>query len=352
MHAMTGSKNKVIHINETHTPAGIDILTRVRSFVELRVGYFNLLQRIRKKNPGAKIFYSHSDPKVQEYFLSRHPNIFPFSGEAVDLEFQPGEFQPWDLIQNIPNGIEEDLALSKEIHKWRPKFKTKHSKFEIVGKAKHIHIHPDSIVYPGVVIDTTSGPVIIDKDVTVTSFSFLEGPLYIGSGARIDNARITGGTVVGKMCRIGGEVENSIIQDYSNKHHEGFLGHSCVGSWVNLGALATTSDLKNNYGTVVIQSGEESVNTGTIKFGSILGDFAKIGIGVMLNTGTSVDVGSNLVDSRISGYIPPFTWLDPGKKYRWDRFLQDTKKIMARRSVEMTEDDERNLENIYSKFNP
>lgn len=94
----------------------------------------------------------------------------------------------------------------------------------------------------------------------------------------IDNARITGGCIIGHTCRIGGEVENSMIGNFSNKHHEGFLGHSFLGSWVNIGALATTSDLKNNYGFIRIKIGEEQINTETIKFGSIIGDFSKIGI--------------------------------------------------------------------------
>lgn len=344
------SKIKKILINESLNPPGLDILTRFKSFVELKVGYFNILERLIHKYPKAKFYYRNLDPEMNKFFHSRFPNILPDSNENYDLEIQSDNFQPWDLIQNVPKFLEEDLGYSKEIGKWKNKIKKRINRFDIVGKEKHLYIHPTAIVYPGVVIDTTQGPVIIDKEVKITSFSYIEGPVYIGPYSHIDNARITNGTAIGKNCRVGGEVGNSILQDYSNKHHEGFLGHSVIGSWVNMGALSTTSDLKNNYGTIEIQSGNQTVNTGTIKFGSIIGDFSKIGIGVMLNTGTTVDVGCNLVDSRISGYRAPFTWVSQDRKYRLDRFLQDIKKIMARRSVELKPETEELISSFYGKL--
>lgn len=347
---MEDSKILTFHIDETEVPAGLDILTRFRSFLDLRVGRNTIFAKVKKNYPQAKMYYSHSDPKFQEYFLAKNPNLLPYNGEEASLKIRADQFQPWDLLQAIPSSIEEDLLLSKTILKWRVKFKPKQHRFNLVGKDKNLYIHPTAVVYPGVVIDTTSGPVIIDKDVRITSFSFLEGPLYIGSNSSIDSARITGGTIIGKNCRVGGEIENSILQDYSNKHHEGFLGHSTIGSWVNLGALSTTSDLKNNYGIVPIRVGKVLYSTGSIKFGSIIGDLSKIGIGVMLNTGTTIDVGCSLVDSRISGYVPPFTWLSPDVRYKKDRFIQDTKKIMARRSVELDTADEENLSYTYNKL--
>ncbi|MCC5814719.1 MAG: glucose-1-phosphate thymidylyltransferase [Leptospira sp.] len=315
------------------------------------MGYSTLLERLVKKFPQAKIYYINENKEFLESFLERHSGILPHSEKNYDLEINSTDYQPWEMLQNIPTYLEEDLSLFGELSKWKSKLKPKLKRFELVGKDKHLYIHPSSQVYPGVVIDTTTGPVIIDKDVVITSFSFIQGPIYIGSESRIDNLRIGGGSVVGRNCRLGGEIENSIIQDYSNKHHEGFLGHSVLGSWVNMGALSTTSDLKNNYGTIEIQSGDNRVNTGTIKFGSIIGDFSKIGIGVMLNTGTTIDVGCNLVDSRITGYTPPFTWISAEKKYKLDRFLSDSKKIMARRSVNMSDLQEKLIMNYYGKLN-
>lgn len=149
------------------------------------------------------------------------------------------------------------------------KFKVKADRFHIYGKNKHLYIHPSSIIYPNVVFDVSSGPIIIDKNVKITSFSFLEGPLYIAEDAQIDNARITGASIIGQACRIGGEVGNSIFENFANKHHEGFVGHSHIGSWVNMGAMQTTSDLKNNYGIVKVKYQSKQISTDTIKFGSI-----------------------------------------------------------------------------------
>ncbi len=346
---MVDHRIKRILIDENDPIPGIEILTRFRSYVELRIGYFTHLQKLKKMYPSAKIFYKNKSKLIYDSFLTRYPNIFPEDGNSYDLYLNQDSFQPWDLIQNVPRLLEEDISYSKEIIKWKNKFKPKTQRFELVGKEKHLYIHPTTTIYPGVVMDTTSGPIIIDKNVSITSFTFLEGPLYIGSDSKIDNARITGGTIIGKSCRIGGEVENSIIQDFSNKHHEGFLGHSFIGSWVNLGALSTTSDLKNNYGMIQIESSSGSIATGSIKFGSIVGDFSKIGIGVMLNTGSVVDCGCNLVAQRISGYTPPFTWIEKGQNYRLDRFLQDTKKIMARRSIDLTMEAESLITEVYNQ---
>lgn len=346
---MSNQKIKRILIHDETGIPGIEVLTRFKSFIELRIGYFNSLQKLKKLYPSAKLYYKNSNSEFNQFFLKQHPFILPDDGMDYDFELKSSNFQPWDLIQNIPRFIDEDISLSKDISKWKNKFKPKSSNFDLVGKDKYLFLHPDAKIYPGVVLDTTSGPIVIDKNVKISPFSFLEGPLYIGADSQIDNAKIGGGSIIGRNCRIGGEIENSIIQDYSNKHHEGFLGHSFLGSWVNMGALSTTSDLKNNYGMIEITSQSGKVQTGTIKFGSIIADFSKVGIGVMLNTGTVVDIACNLVSNRITGYKYPFTWIDDGQNYRLDRFLQDTKKIMARRSIVLNMEEEALITSLYNR---
>ncbi|PJZ69777.1 glucose-1-phosphate thymidylyltransferase [Leptospira perolatii] len=325
-----------ILIDESETPAGLKALTRLRSFSEIRDGILTPLQRLKESYPDAKIFYKNSNDFFRNAFLERHPRVQPYESESeVDLVVKPEDHVPWKLLDSVARNIESDIELNRDLKKWMRKLQVKSGDFHIVGKSKHLHVHGSAKIYPGVVIDVSSGPVVIDKDVKITSFSFLEGPLYIGPGSQIDNARITGSTTIGHVCRIGGEVGDSVIQDFSNKHHEGFLGHSIVGSWVNLGALSTTSDLKNNYGVVKIHEDGIECNTGSIKFGSIIGDYSKIGIGVMLNTGTVIDIGCNVVSSRAEGYIPPFSWVN-GEPYILDLFLRDSRKIMARRNRELS----------------
>ena len=120
----------------------------------------------------------------------------------------------------------------------------------VVGPAERLVLAEDAAVEPFVTADTRQGPVLIDRGAVVQSFSRLEGPCYIGAGTQVCGAKVRAGTTLGPQCRIGGEVEASIVQGYSNKYHDGFLGHSYVGEWVNLAAGTQTSDLRNDYDTI------------------------------------------------------------------------------------------------------
>ncbi|MBK8396775.1 MAG: glucose-1-phosphate thymidylyltransferase [Leptospiraceae bacterium] len=342
-------KNKVhrILINESEIPEGLEVITRFKSFAEIHTGIFSAIRRLRLQYPGALIYYKNSNIYFTKAFLERNPECKLYNNENIDLEITPNDYLSWKILPLISKQIEDDLCFFEETSKWQKKIKVKADKFHVYGKSKHLYIHPSAIIYPNVVFDVSSGPIIIDKNVKITSFSFLEGPLYISEECRIDNARIGGASIIGNACRIGGEVENSIFENFSNKHHEGFVGHSHIGSWVNLGALVTTSDLKNNYGIVKVRYRNKQISTDTIKFGSIIGDFSKIAIGVMLNTGTIVDIGSNVTKSRVSGYIPPFTWAESAERYRLDHFIKDTKKIMARRNQTLSFEEELLLKNLY-----
>jgi glucose-1-phosphate thymidylyltransferase len=336
-------------IREDFSELELAVPYRVFSFSEIRNGLFSIIERFKVNNSNTVLYYENKNKKFSNAFLNRNDKIKEYNKETVDEIIDSKGFMPWELISNLSTQINSDIEIYLDKVKWINKFKIKPKSFSIVGKSKNLHIHQDANIYPNVVFDVSSGPIVIDKDVKITPFSYLEGPLYIGPQSRIDNARITGGCIIGTSCRIGGEVENSIICDYTNKHHEGFLGHSFVGHWVNIGALATTSDLKNNYGIVKLNINEKIINTNAIKFGSIIGDFSKIGIGTMLNTGSVLDIGSNIVVSRFSGYSNPFTWLENKNKYRLDKFISDTKKIMGRRNQNLNPLMEDVLQNIYEE---
>ncbi len=338
-----------ILIKEDSSENEVPVPYRVFSFSEIRNGLFSIVERLKVINSNTVIYYENKNKNFVNAFLARNDKIKEYNNEPVDEVIESKGYRPWELISNLSSQINSDLEIYLEKVKWINKFKIKPKNFSVVGKTKNLHIHQDANIYPNVVFDVSSGPIVIDKDVKISPFSFLEGPLYIGSQSRIDNARITGGCIIGNSCRIGGELENSIICDYTNKHHEGFLGHSFVGHWVNIGALATTSDLKNNYGIVKLIINDKIINTNTIKFGSIIGDFSKIGIGTMLNTGSVIDIGSNIVTGRFSGYSSPFTWLENKNKYRLDKFISDTRKIMGRRNQNLNPLMENVLQNIYEE---
>lgn len=215
---------------------------------------------------------------------------------------------------------------------------------------KNIWIHREAKVARNCEFDTSGGSIVIDKGACVSAFSLLRGPLYIGKHAVVDKALLSNARI-GNFCRVGGEISDTLMAAFSNKHHEGFVGHSLIGSWVNLGALTTTSDLKNNYGTIHLQYREWVLSSSEIKFGSIIGDFVKTAIGTMFNSGTIIDTGALLFNGfPQQKYYPPFFWGgEQVTRYQWQRFLQDTQKIMQRRKQSLSEYQKEKLSQLYSQ---
>jgi UDP-N-acetylglucosamine diphosphorylase/glucosamine-1-phosphate N-acetyltransferase len=164
-------------------------------------------------------------------------------------------------------------------------------------------------------------------------------------------AKIYGDTSIGPLCKVGGEIENSIVLGFSNKQHDGFLGHSYLGAWVNLGADTNTSDLKNNYGNVRVQLGGEAIDTGRMFLGALIGDHAKTGINTMLNTGTIVGVSANVFGAGFpSKSIAPFSWggAEGYQRFEIDKAIELARTVMARRNVTFTDADETLLRTLAS----
>jgi glucose-1-phosphate thymidylyltransferase len=159
---------------------------------------------------------------------------------------------------------------------------------------------------PQVVFDSSSGPVIVDDHATLGPFSLLRGPVYLGLNARLSEyAAIKDHVCIGRFSKIGGEVEASVIEPYTNKQHHGFLGHSYVGSWVNLGAGTCNSDLKNTYGTVNVDYGDRKVSTQMQFFGCVIGDYAKTAINTSIFTGKIIGTAS-MVYGFATTNVPSF----------------------------------------------
>jgi len=217
------------------------------------------------------------------------------------------------------------------------------SSVSIRGKRENVLIHKDAVIHDGVYLNSEGGPIIIDELAEVRPLSVIEGPCYIGRKVQVDQCKIGGGSSLFEGCRVGGEIGSSVMLDYSNKHHEGFLGHSYVGSFVNFGAMATNSDLKNNYGEVKLQILGETVNTVSVKMGCLIGDHSKLGIGSLLNTGTVIGVGCNLYfeGKMYPRDLPSFVWGGkfPFKEYEKEKWIKNTEKIMARRQKVLTEEE-------------
>ncbi|MGH2811442.1 MAG: putative sugar nucleotidyl transferase [Actinomycetota bacterium] len=243
----------------------------------------------------------------------------------------------WDLIALNAEQIETDFeAAASRSPRSTPALPGVHV---IGGTAARVRLAANATVEPGVVFDVSSGPIWLEDGVSVRAFTRVQGPLFAGPGSALLGGAVTA-VSVGPVCKVHGEIEESVILGYSNKAHDGFLGHAYLGRWVNLGALTTNSDLKNNYGTIRVWTPSGETDTGHIKIGCLLGDHVKTGIGVMLNTGTVVGAGSSIFGAvQPPKHVPPFRWGsgDSLVDYELARFLDTAKTVMARRQIDLSD---------------
>lgn len=192
-------------------------------------------------------------------------------------------------------------------------------------------------VEPGVVFDTRAGAIVIEQHAYVRSGARLQGPLYIGPGSEVLGGSV-GGSAVGPRCRVHGEIAASVFFGYANKAHDGYLGHSVVGRWANLGAGSTTSNLKNTYGVVRLETGGARIETGRQLLGTLLGDHAKTAIGTLFPTGAVVGAGANVFGGpNAPKETAPYAWGATGDRVTLDGFLTTARRVMPRRAVEVTD---------------
>lgn len=209
----------------------------------------------------------------------------------------------------------------------------------------------DAAVEPGVVFDTRQGAIVLAEGVEVRAGTRLEGPVFAGPGTRLLGGAIRHASF-GPECRIHGEVASTVVTGYSNKSHDGFVGHSVIGQWVNLGAGTITSNLKNTYGEVRLDLGGTRLDTGRSFLGSLIGDHAKTAIGTLLGTGTVVGAGASVHGgSAVPRRIPPFAW-GPGDDARLDveGFVRIAARVLPRRGVPLTVERETWLRNLHGRL--
>lgn len=252
--------------------------------------------------------------------------------------------RPWDLIDHNPDQLAHDFEATCD-----PTDAGFHpTGFALVGPAGRLMIHPSARIDPMVVADTTNGPVWIGPGAVVTAFTRLEGPCAVGAGTHLMGAKVRAGTTLGPQCRIGGEVECSIVQGFANKYHDGFLGHSYVGEWVNLAAGTTTGDLRCDYRPITVRIGGATIPTGQTKLGSIIGDHTRTGLSVLLDCGSVIGAFASLLPTGqlAPREIPSFARYGPaGLSTAPDlgQLLQTADTAMRRRGKELTPE----LEAVY-----
>ncbi len=245
--------------------------------------------------------------------------------------------RPWDLVASNSGQIVADLAALGHA----APFARDLSGLSIVGPADRLYLHEHARVDPYVIFDTTNGPIRVDARVVIQPFTRIEGPCFIGRDTQLFRANLRGGVSLGPNCRIGGEVEEAIVQGHSNKYHEGFLGHAYVGEWVNLGAITSNSDLRNDYGEVFVPLGGHLIGTGQAKVGCFLGDHTRTGMGSMLNTGSAIGVMCNILPAGrlLPKHVPSFSAVLHGRVapgYPIEQLFETARIVKSRRGQTFT----------------
>ncbi|RMF06056.1 hypothetical protein D6764_03295 [Candidatus Woesearchaeota archaeon] len=255
--------------------------------------------------------------------------------DASKLNLQIMKY-PWDILRFNRELIKQNLEiLSASYSEYEPG----------VYVSKNIQIHPSAV------LDPAAGPIILGDNVVVGPYAVLEGPLFVGDNSKVHpHTWLRKETMISCWCKVGGEIEAAVFQPYSNKQHFGFIGHAFVGSWVNLGAGTTNSDLKNTYGTVKVRLGRELFDTGMQFMGCIIGDFCKTAINTSILTGKIIGVSSHLYGT-ITENVPSFTNYarDLGNlsEFYLDSAIETQKRMYSRRNVKQTQEDIALLKEIY-----
>jgi UDP-N-acetylglucosamine diphosphorylase/glucosamine-1-phosphate N-acetyltransferase len=251
----------------------------------------------------------------------------------------------WELLTQLVPQLHEDIeGLGPHLTCMMP------AGAIVIGGGR-VCVEQGANVEPQVVFDVSAGDVLVRRGATVRAFTRLVGPCAV-----LENAIVLGDRVnacsIGEHSVIRGEISETIVLGHANKGHDGFVGHSYLGRWVNLGAGTITSNLKNTYGTVQLWTPTGVRDTGTTKLGSLIGDHAKTGIGTRLTTGSVIGAGASVFGSLMPPkYVPPFSWADGEAitEFRLAKFLDVATRVMSRRSVALSDRGRRQLSASHAK---
>ena len=285
-------------------------------------------------------FYTHESQEEVDFDTYE---IIEFNGDCITVE------HTWDIFAKNDAALRQDFELLTEDKTSQP-----------IPKSVNV-ISPDNIfIEEGaklefVTLNASTGPIYIGKNAEIMEGSVIRGPFALCEEAQVKLAtKVYGATTVGPHCRIGGEVNNSVLFGYSNKGHDGFLGNSVLGEWCNIGADSNNSNLKNNYEEVKLWSYETEsfAKTGLQFCGLMMGDHSKCGINTMFNTGTVVGVSANIFGSGFPrNFVPSFSWGGASGfvTYITKKAFEVAKIVMDRRHVEFTEEDKVILEHVFEE---
>ncbi|MGQ0538333.1 MAG: putative sugar nucleotidyl transferase [Gemmatimonadaceae bacterium] len=261
-----------------------------------------------------------------------------FSGAANGVQPLGGWWLegPWDLVKFLSEMLADDVMRLGKLEAAQ------------LGIAATVGTHPvfveeGATVEPHVVLDVSAGPILVRRGASIHAFTRLVGPCAIGAGSAVLGGRVAACSV-GEVCRVHGEASHTIFVGHANKAHEGFIGHSVIGRWANLGAATVNSNLKNTYGSVKLWTPAGMRDSGMQFLGALIGDHVKTGIGTRLTTGSVIGAGANVVSDGVAPkVVPPFVFGADAAAYDLQAFLGVAERAMARRQVTLGERMRRHL---------
>lgn len=359
------------------------IILKCRNYLEPFVEYDNPKYRVNQLDDENYLFINGrivapSNLKSVLQINSGEEKVFVSNGQVVAAKVSPKRIRDLSLAEteiidtkffsNLPT-VDVDITLAnylwdlfylngKELQsdfriytKNKSSAKKKYAGISFVNK-KNIFIGKDVELKPGVVLDASTGPIFIERNVSIFPNAVIQGPFYIGESSRIKScATIYPNVSIGKVCKVGGEVEHTIIHSFTNKQHSGFLGHSYLGSWINIGADTNNSDLQNNYGAITVQVNGKRINSGRQFVGLMMGDHSKTAINTMFNTGTVVGFSSNVFGAGFPPkYIASFGWggSESMQEYKLTKAIETAKAVFARRDKVFSDEHKKLFETIFN----
>ena len=293
-----------------------------------------------------KVAEQGSNPFCKHLTMGAFKELTDTPIQNLDLDGEGDSFhvlrKPWEVVRHLETFI-----------RWDRRFFRRYSQdFDCEGPKENLHIAASAKVASNVVIDTSAGPVVIDDQVQVKPFSYLVGPLYVGKKTIVLGSKLSASSF-GEDCRVNGEVFGTVLQDCVNKAHDGFIGHSYVGHFVNFGAMTTNSNLKNTYGPVRLRTPDSTMDTGMNKFGMLCGPHTKFGIGSLIPTGSLIGGFCNLFagGNFLPKHTEHFRWYDGIQMdmYRFDQAVRTAEKMAERRNRNFSAAETRAALNVYRR---
>ncbi|MBT3300747.1 MAG: hypothetical protein HN657_07330 [Candidatus Marinimicrobia bacterium] len=322
-------------VNPSELEAGLWILGSAywnKDAIELMQGKPNTIFKSNGRFVGANL----SKQEAEDWVGKGGPLKEDYLGlDEIELEVPSARYL-WEILSQISLSISSYLPF-----------------IQFNENQDKVYAHPSVHIPKQVVFNVEKGPIIIEENVVIKPFSYIEGPVYLGKNSIVQAHSNLSNSIIGPHCKVAGEVHGCIFQSFSNKAHDGHLGDAFIGEWVNLGAGTTNSNLKNNYTSVIMDVNGKKHNTGTLFMGALIGDHSKTAIGTQLNTGTVIGPACNVLAHSFPGKkIAPFTFYLNGKKRKmnWDDFLHTAKIVQSRRNRTMAETQILILEKIYSEL--